>query len=72
MRENENKPKEIVWPDPLLLPKNPDPPLKLDPNILPNSLSDFCRYSAFENETAPEAVAVFYWQPWVWLLEPEL
>ena len=59
MRENENKPKEIVWPDPLPLPKNPDPPLKLDPIILPNPLSDFCRYSAFENETAPEAVAGF-------------
>ena len=26
------------WPDPLPLPKNPDPPLKLDPNILPLSL----------------------------------
>ncbi len=47
------------WPDPLPLPKNLDPPLKLDPNILPNPLSDFCRYSAFENETAPEAEAGF-------------
>ncbi|MFL2747989.1 MAG: DUF3987 domain-containing protein [bacterium] len=59
IRENEYKPKEIVWPDPLPLPKNPDPPLKLDPNILPNPLSDFCRYSAFENETTPKAVAGF-------------
>ena len=47
------------WVEPLPLPKSQPPPKTLDPEILPNPLSEFCRAAALENETAPEAVAGF-------------
>ena len=47
------------WVEPLPLPKSQPPPKTLDPEILPNPLSEFCRAAALENETAPEAIAGF-------------
>ena len=47
------------WSDPLPLPKQKNLPPKLDPEILPEPLCEYCRASAFENETTPEAVAGF-------------
>ena len=59
VEDTEENPESISWPPANPLPKNEDPPPQLDPEILPNPLSEFCRAAALENETAPEAVAGF-------------
>ena len=49
----------LDWSIPSPLPDHHQLPPKLDPEILPEPLAEFCHSASLENETAPEAATVF-------------